>query len=394
MKITRRKDGRYQVVLPAEESPTGKRQAKYFNYKTSDRDDRMSAERFIKEHEANRRVHGEHAVTPEELHWINIARNALGSLPKLGEVLEHWRKTGANIHSISARDGVEEFLKWKIASNHLKPRTVSDTRSRLRNFGKYFGDTPFNQITPESLDDFLLTRKEGGDRRSYWKRIKPMFKYASTIKNWIAVNPLDKLETPAWGTPKRGIYTPDQYAKLIAAAQLSNDEIALRYMVLMGTGFLRFEELVGTQKSDVLKWEDVQLDRFIDVRKEVAKSTRRAEGDGRQINLIKGESLHTYLVNQLELDKTLTGKIIPISDKQLRDRMNVIFALANVKQVPNGFRHSAISYYLAMFPDVGVSRVSVWAGNSEATIRKHYLQVLRKEQGEDWFAAVNQLIRF
>ena len=116
--ITRRSDGRYQVVIPAKESPTGKRQHKYFNQRTSNRDDVISAERFLKEHQANRKVHGDHAVTPEELHWINISRNALGSLPKLGEVLEHWRKTGANIHSISARDGVEEFLSWKIASNH------------------------------------------------------------------------------------------------------------------------------------------------------------------------------------------------------------------------------------------------------------------------------------
>jgi hypothetical protein len=159
MQITRRSDGRYHVVIPANESPTGKRKYKYFNYKTSDREDRMSAERFIKEHEANRHVHGNHAVSPEELHWINIARAKLGNLAKLGEVLEHWRKTGANIKPMSARNGVEEFLNWKIASTRLKPNTISDIRSRLRNFGKYFGNAPFNQLTPEQLDTFLLTRK-------------------------------------------------------------------------------------------------------------------------------------------------------------------------------------------------------------------------------------------
>jgi hypothetical protein len=48
---------------------------------------------------------------------------------------------------------------------------------------------------------------------------------------------------------------------------------------------------------------------------------------------------------------------------------------------PVELRHSAISY-LAMFPDVGVSRVSRSSGNSEAICRKHYLEVLRKVQGE------------
>lgn len=392
MEAIRRADGRYAVFIPAKMSPTGKRQAKYFKYKTSGHSDRESAEKFIEQFQANRREHGNSSVSAEEVHWINIARAKLGNLAKLGEVLEHWRKTGANIKSISAREAVEEFIRWRLASNRLKPRTVDDIRVRLGKFAKYFGDTPFNQIGPEQIDKFLLTYKEGGSRRSYWKRISPMFEYGSSIKSWVAVNPLTKLTMPEWGKPKRGIYTPEQYSKLIAAAAGSGDEIALRYLVLMGTGFLRFSELVGGKKSEVLKWEDIQLDRFINVRKEVAKGTRRAEGDARTIPLTKGESLHTWLYQQMD-GKNLTGRIIPISDRQLRDRMKVIFALAGVKPVDNALRHSAISYYLAMFPDVGVSRVSRWSGNSEAICRKHYLEVLRKEQGEAWFTAVDQLIR-
>jgi integrase len=161
----------------------------------------------------------------------------------------------------------------------------------------------------------------------------------------------------------------------------------------MGTGFLRFEELVGTRKSEVLKWEDIQLGRLINVRKEVAKGTHRAEGDERNIPLTKGESLQTWLFQQMD-GKNLQGRIIPISSKQLRERMKAIFAKSGVKQVDNGFRHSAISYYLAMFPDAGVTRVSRWSGNSEATIRKHYLQVLPEEKGKEWFGAVDKLIKF
>ena len=388
MQAIRRADGRYAVFIPAKLSPTGKREAKYFKYKTSDRDDRESADKFIEQFQANRREHGNHAVTAEEVHWINIARAKLGSLVKLGEVLEHWRKTGANIKSISARDAVEEFIRWRLASNRLKPRTVEDIRTRLGAFAKYFGDTPFNQITADRIDGFLLTFKAEGNRRSYWKRLSPMFKYGSSVKTWVAVNPLTKLTMPEWGRPKREIYTPEQYSKLITAA--ADDEIVLRYLVLMSTGFLRSAELVGTKKSEVLKWEDIQLDRFIHVRKEVAKETRRAEGDERFIPLIKGESLHTWLAQEIE---GKTGKVIPISEKHLRARMDRIFQLAGFESVHNGLRHSCISYYLAMFPDVGVSRVSLWSGNSEATCRKHYLQVLRKEEGEAWFHCVDQLIR-
>ena len=124
MQAIRRADGRLAVFIPAEESPTGKRQAKYFKYKSGDE----GADKFIRDHEANRREHGNHAVTAEEVHWISIARAKLGSLAKLGEVLEHWRKTGANVKSISARDAVDEFIQWRLTSNRLKPRTADDIR--------------------------------------------------------------------------------------------------------------------------------------------------------------------------------------------------------------------------------------------------------------------------
>jgi integrase len=126
--------------------------------------------------------------------------------------------------------------------------------------------------------------------------------------------------------------------------------------------------------------------RTLDQRQEVAKGTHRAEGDERNIPLNKGESLQVWLFQQMD-GKDLKGRIIPISSKQLREKMNVIFEKFGVKQVPNGFRHSAISYYLAMFPDAGVTRVSRWSGNSEATIRKHYLQVLPEERGKEYFNA-------
>jgi integrase len=389
MEVIRRKDGRCMVFIPAEESPTGKRQAKYFKFKTGER----GADKFIEKYLENRRENGNHAASSQELDWINFARNALGGdLSKLPEVMEHWRKTGANIKHVTARQAVEEFIRWRLAQNSLKPNTVRDIRSRLGRFAKYFGDTPFKQIGPEQVNDFLLTFEHTGNRRSYWKRITPMFKYGSSIKNWVAVNPLTKLTMPEWGQAKRELYTPEQYAKLLVAARDAGDEEVLRYLVLMGTGFLRFSELVG---GEVLKWGDIQLDRLdplINVRKEVAKATRRTEGDERHVDLIEGQSLHTWLSQQV-VDKDPAERVIPISEKLLREREKVIFQLAKVEKKDNALRHSSISYYLAMFPDVGVTRVSRWSGNSEATCRKHYLRVLREEQGKAWFHAVDQLIK-
>ena len=299
MEAIRRADGRYAVFIPAKMSPPANGKLNISSTRPADR----VTDRVPKSSSSSFRPIGVSMATvpsrgggPLDQYRSRQTRQ----LSKFGEVLEHWRKTGANIKSISAREAVEEFIRWRLASNRLKPRTVEDIQSRLGRFAKYFGDTPFNQIGAEQIDKFLLTYKEGGSRRSYWKRISPMFEYGSSIKNWVAVNPLIRLTMSEWGKPKRGIYTPEQDSKLIAAAASTGDEIALRYLVLMGTGFLRFSELVGGKKSEVLKWEDIQIDRFINVRKEVAKGTRRAEGDARTIPLTKGESLHTWLYQQMD----------------------------------------------------------------------------------------------
>jgi hypothetical protein len=122
----------------------------------------------------------------------------------------------------------------------------------------------------------------------------------------------------------------------------------------------------------------------------VAKATRRIEGDERHIDLIAGQSLHTWLSQQL-VGKDPTERVIPIGEKLLREREKVILQLAKVERMDNALRHSSISYYLSMFPNVGVTQVSRWSGNSETTCRKHYLRVLREEQGKTWFAAVDQL---
>jgi hypothetical protein len=52
-------------------------------------------------------------------------------------------------------------------------------------------------------------------------------------------------------------------------------------------------------------------------------------------------------------------------------------------------RHSSpnffCAYSLAANPEQGVQQTSRWAGNSENTIRKHYLRLIKPAQGRAWF---------
>jgi integrase len=162
---------------------------------------------------------------------------------------------------------------------------------------------------------------------------------------------------------------------------------------LAGTGFFTPEGLIRASADDkVLAWEDIQLDRhLIHVRPEVSKATGRRRRE-RHVQLEENKKLLKWLQQEI-CDNQLSGEILPMSVENFRDRLNKVHVMAGVEAKPDALRHSAISYYLAMNAGTTVRQVAQWADNSEATILKHYLQVLRKEQSEQWFAAVDQLIR-
>jgi hypothetical protein len=50
-------------------------------------------------------------------------------------------------------------------------------------------------------------------------------------------------------------------------------------------------------------------------------------------------------------------------------------------------RKSGISYYLARYPETGIGQLAIYAGNSEASCRQHYLKLLTEEDGRVWFDA-------
>ena len=154
---------------------------------------------------------------------------------------------------------------------------------------------------------------------------------------------------------------PEQYAKLLEVAA-NTDQYVTRYLVLAGMGFFRPEELIkGSATDEVLAWKDIQLDReLIHVRKEVAKGTGRRGGDERYVELKDNPTLLRWLRQEMSENK-LSGPIIPFSQHHFRNnRLNKVHATAGVKPILDGMRHSAISYYLAMYSGTTLRQVAEW----------------------------------
>ena len=370
--------GRWRVTVPAKFSDTGHRRDQYF-------DTKKSAEQFISKTLGEREEHGKQAVSSEERHWINVARTELGSLDHLREVLDHWSRTGKGVRPISAHDAAEAFIRDRESEN-LSPKTMDDIRWRLRRFGKAYGTAELHQITPGELEAYLKKFPAGWSRKSHYKRLQPLFAF-SKRQRWLVEDPFEELRPPETGREPRAVYTPEDFKELLTKA-IETDKDMCRFIALAGLGFFWTRELVRRLDNEpVLEWSDVLWERKeIHVREEVGKHTRRSSNE-RFVPLHKCLN-HVLVVSwPWALKPKREGRVVDCSISAFKRRIHKVFTEAKVDFIENGLRKSAISYWLAAHPEHGVGEVARYAGNSEASCRKHYLRILTKEQGEAWFDA-------
>lgn len=375
--------GRWRVTVPAKFSDTGRRRDQYF-------DTKKSAEQFISETLGERQEHGKQAVSSEERHWINVARTELGSLDRLREVLDHWIRTGKGVKPISAQAASEAFTLDRENEN-LNPKTLDDIRWRLRRFGKQFGATELHQITPGAVETYLQRFPAGDSRRSHYKRLKPFFAHAKR-QRWITVDPFDELSPPESASPDRTVYKAEDLKKVLLKAKELEDWDVFRFVALSGLAFFRTRELVRRLDNEpVLEWRDLLWSKDgnrAHVREEVGKHTRRSSNE--RFVPIDYSLTHCLTISFMNVGdgvQPTTGRIVDCSLTAFRRKLHKVFTDSGVTFIENGLRKSAISYWLAWHGEEGVGAVARYAGNSEASCRKHYLRVLTKAEGEAWFSA-------
>jgi site-specific recombinase XerD len=372
MKPFKHSSGRWAVMIPAKLSDTGIREMRYYSSEAKARED-------IKGFKQEKREHGRSGVTSEERHWINVARNELGDLSILPEVIRHWKRTGEKLNQIEIKDAVKEFLD-SAEKDYPNRRTLNDIKERLEKFKTAFSARLVHEVSTTEIEKYLESYPSGWHRWSEHKRLKPFFKVARR-RRWVASDPMEELPTPKTPTPERQIYTVEQFSNLLWFSELMYESI-LPYVVLCGFCFLRTAELVRMYANEkVLRWEHVLWDDgLIHVPHGVAKSTRRESGDERYIPLNDAAKLW------LQPIRKESGDCVPHSASKFGELWRKMTDKAKVPRIDNGLRHSAISYSLAAYPENGVALTSQWAGNSEKTIRKHYRRLLKPEQGKAWFA--------
>jgi integrase len=372
--------GRWCVQLSAKLSPTGKRQQLYF---ASEAD----AKKDIKARFGEALEHGKSGISAEERQLIAFARQQLGGdLRLLPEIIAHWKATGSgSVTPTTVKDAVTAFQGWRIPK--VSARTASDIRWRLDSFAEAFKGRRLHQINAGELEDWIHSHGNDWSVRSFYKRLRPLFDHALR-RRWIAENPMTRIKAPEIPGESKQVFTGKQFQDLLTIAEFSTPDYLLAFVALAGFAWFRTSELVRLYShEDVLNWEDIDWKRDrIHVRSTVGKATRRRSGNERFVPITR--ELRNWMSPLIKGPPT--GRVIPVLHYEFAELVRTMHTKANVPQIHNGLRRSAISNYLAFHPETGIGQLARWAGTSESTIKRHYLESLTPEEGEQWFQTVRE----
>jgi integrase len=262
------------------------------------------------------------------------------------------------------KDAVDEYLKVK-AAEHLRPRSLEDLRFHLGSLAAAFSG-PVSQVTTSSLSRWLESLKVGP-----LSKRKKLTVYGQFFR-WCGQRGYsDPKENPADGIRKpkvRNDHEPATYTANQLREMLDKAEPRFRNLIaLMAFAGLR------PMEAQRLHWEQISWgEEYIHLSPRGSK-TRSA----RRVPVLA--PLQDWLQ-----DTPVRGPIWPLSDVAIKRTRAALIRQLSFEWIPDGLRHSWISYRLVLTPNEG--QVAMEAGNSPEVLFKHYRAIKNKTEAEAWFA--------
>jgi integrase len=287
--------------------------------------------------------------------------------------------------TISIRDAIKAYL-IDIERKGIRSRTAAQTRSVLNQFRDHAdGDLLVHEVTSETIVGYLseLGTKDGESiaKRKTWNNYRTdlngFFAWASTKdvtsqRPWTFINPVTNVskfsakqiaeQRPEIKTTEPQV-AQDIFTHLMA---FSGGALVKFYAYAYFAGIRPGGELVALSKRES---ELVNLRTgIISIPASISKTK-----EARKVTITP--NLSAWL-------KAYKAKpIIPQNFDRLNKEFRKTFSLTHDEA-----RHSFISYHVAVNRSVGDAALQ--AGNSEGIVKKHYLNLHPREDGEHFFALV------
>jgi integrase len=268
-----------------------------------------------------------------------------------------WR--AARIESPPVAEAVTKYLA------HLASRRVQETRIIKSDLDKFAEAhrCKMSEVTVDHVAAYLEGLKVGPRRyNNVRSALVSFFKWCRTTSLLPdGMTAPERTHTKVLNKAPVAIYSPEQFRALLTMAP-KQWRLGIAIGGLAG---LRTEEIAS------LRWEDIKLGRkLIEVRAEICKTGKR-----RLVPIVPA------LVKVIKASEPCAYKMV--TPRERPDNMVKRIRRAGGHWVKNGLRHSFGSYRCASVKSVG--QVALEMGNSEAMVRKHYLEIVDAKAARNWF---------
>lgn len=297
------------------------------------------------------------------LEWKS-AKETLGSAGTLQEAAAFYRKQhpeGAT--RLTIEEAVEAFTAAK-ARNGIDTRTAY--KDRLQRLANSLSGTPVGSITTKDLSSHLAQFSHPVTRNTHRKNMITLFRWLRR-NGYLpdATTAAEKTDAAQESDSAIEFFTPPELAQALQIISTRHPHYLPALTVAAFAGLRRAE-------AEAQVWEDIDLHSGTLT---VTKAKPRTPAD-RIVELPRAA------IDWLMRCEHRKGRIGD-TDHDL-DRIRKILRTAGIETPSNGFRHSAITYKMALGLSAG--QVAGWAGTSERQIHKHYRRPRPKAEAEHWFS--------
>jgi integrase len=285
----------------------------------------------------------------------------------------------AHLKAITGSRKVSEVVADLLAArtaDGMSARYLGDLRVRLGRFGRSFDDEMIAGISASRIDEWLRGLGVGPvTRNTFRRRLAVLFSFARR-RGYVTENPVADVERAKERETEIAILSVGELARLLECA--SSDMLP----------FWTIGAFAGLRRAEIerLTWNEVDFDAgVIEVKASKSKTASR--------RLV---TIQPNLREWLAPYRTRTGRVCPVN---LQGKINDERDRAKLRSEwpQNALRHSFGSYHLAQFNDA--AKLALEMGNSPATIFRHYRQLVKPRQAEQYWklgpvAGTNKVVHF
>ena len=283
----------------------------------------------------------------------------------------------AEENNLPVAEIVAEFIAYK--ATRVKSRQLANLTDQLNRFAKDYGTAPISVITTAQIEKWLSSLRSRRNpkklkvtpllsplsRNHYRAALHALFAYASTPARALCpINPVSHIEPEQVEACEPKAYSPEDAAKIMQTALDHKPEL----VPVLALGLF-----AGLRVSEAQVFDLSKLDSKTD---EFRVNSNKTGG--------RIAPFTAACKSWLATKPRRNGNAWLKSPRAMVDEMSELFKLAKVEQIDNGARHSFISYRCAEVRNT--AQVAEECGNSPATIKAHYREIVTTAAAEKFFA--------